>query len=57
VSDGSEFKVCGAATENARRANSVWRVEGWISRCEVLAGGCIYQSACHDKHICLLWEL
>jgi len=23
MSDGSEFQVCGAATENARRANSV----------------------------------
>jgi len=23
MSDGSEFQVCGAATDNARRANSV----------------------------------
>jgi len=28
MSDGSEFQVCGAATENARRANSV-RVLGY----------------------------
>jgi len=30
MSDGSEFQVCGAATENARRASSL-RVLGTVS--------------------------
>jgi len=30
MSDGSEFQVCGAATENVRRANSL-RVLGTVS--------------------------
>jgi len=32
MSDGSQFQVCGAATENARRANSVRVLEAHSSR-------------------------
>jgi len=33
MSDGSEFQVCGAATENARRANSMKSIArtGWAT--------------------------
>ena len=37
MSDGSEFQVCGAATENARRANSVYQIKPGIERVQALA--------------------